>query len=109
MSEIRCSKTKMDATMTIDTMAEESKPNQFPARRVMVMIANTVEAVTGPRINHLSSLRFTTRSGQGTPKKATAYAIRISSTDTSKLLRVTANQKISGCWDAKVKPKSRYG
>src|SRR4030042_995195 len=61
-----------DPTMTIGTAAEYSKPKFSPARRTSVVIARTVDAVTGPRINHLNNRRFTTLSGQDTPKKATA-------------------------------------
>src|SRR5512137_1877499 len=60
-----------ELTITIGTAAEYSKPKYSPARRTSVVIARTVDAVTGPRISHLNNRRLTTRSGHETPKKAT--------------------------------------
>ena len=71
--------------MTTGTIALSSIPIALPARRSVVVSARTVDAVTGPRISHLTRRLLTTRSGQDTPKKATAYAITIMSTDTKRL------------------------
>jgi hypothetical protein len=61
-------------------------PKKDPARRTMVIIASAREAVTGPRSSHLNRRLLTTRSGQETPKKATAYAMVITSPATSRLM-----------------------
>jgi hypothetical protein len=98
-----------EATITTGTNVATSIPNKIPARRINVVIAKIVDAVTGQRINNLNKRRFTTLSGQETPKKATAYAIRINNADTTKLLNVTTVQKIIGYLAAIPDPNRRYG
>ena len=58
----------------------------------MVINARAADAVTGPRMIHLNKRLLITRSGHETPKKATAYAIKITSTPTNKLITVAALQ-----------------
>src|SRR4030042_1036222 len=96
-------------SITIGTAAVYSKPKDSPARRTRVVIARTEEPVTGPRISHLNNLRFTTRSGQKTPKKATEYAMMTRSTTTKKLFNTATSQNNNGWLAAKPDPKSRNG
>ena len=58
--------------MVKGTNAEYSIPTKTPARLTIVIKPSATEAVTGPRMIHLKSLLLITRSGQETPKKATA-------------------------------------
>ena len=98
-----------EPTITMGTAAEYSKPKRSPALRTSVVIANTEDAVTGPRMSHLNNLRLTTLSGHETPKNATEYAMITNNADTNKLFRTAIIQNSKGWLVANPEPNSRNG
>src|SRR5512138_135445 len=75
----------------------------------MVIAASASDAVTGPRKSHLNKRLLTTRSGHETPKKATAYAIVMTSPATSTLMTRATLQNASGKRAAIPEPNNKYG
>src|SRR5829696_7281368 len=107
---IACSNNKTVTTTANGTNAEYCCPsNKTPARRTTVITASARDAVTGPRNSHLNKRLLTTRSGQDTPKNATAYAIVITKPATKRLIATAALQNARGNCEAIPEPNKRYG
>src|SRR5262245_19874008 len=105
-----CSNMRTVTTIVRGTKPEYGSPSKYnPARRTIVITANAKEAVTGPRSSHLNNRLLTTRSGQETPKNATAYAMIITNMATSTLITKAVLQKKSGYRAARSEPNKRYG